>query len=68
MLQSLDVNIAICLERAHHAREQAVQACDKVDRAFWLGMAQKWQDLADGYEFQQRLDRFVGAVPKTSVR
>jgi hypothetical protein len=73
MLQALDASIAICLERAYHAREQAAQAIDETDRAFWSAMAQKWQDLADGYEFQQRLDRWVrpgaesGGAP-TAVR
>lgn len=67
MLQSLDANIAICLERAYHAREQAAQVLDEADRAFWLTMAQKWQDLADGYEFQQRLDRFVSTTPKSAT-
>jgi len=59
MLQSLDANISICLERAYHAREQAARAVDDDDRTFWLDMAGKWQSLADGYEFQQRLNRFV---------
>jgi hypothetical protein len=65
MLQSLDASIAICLGRAYSAREQATQAVDETDRIFWLKMAQKWRDLADGYEFQQRLDRFVNSTPKT---
>ena len=66
MLQSLDANIAICLERAYQAREQAALALDEIDRTFWLDMAAKWQDLADGYEFQRRLDRFVNTMPKTA--
>ena len=64
MLQSLHATVALCLERAYHAREQADEARDKDSRKFWLEMAQKWQDLADGYEFQQRLDRFVDTMPK----
>jgi len=67
MLQSLHTNVAICLERAYHAREQALAANDDESRAFWLSMAHKWQDLADGFEFQRRLDRFVNTVPKAGA-
>jgi hypothetical protein len=63
MLEALDTNVAICLERAYRAREEAARAIDRSDRTFWLETAKKWQDLADGYEFQQRLNRFVGASP-----
>jgi thymidylate kinase len=68
MLQSLDGNVAICLERVHQAREQAAQAQSESDRAFWLDVARKWQDLADGYEFQQRLNRFVDGSAKPDAR
>ena len=65
MLQSLNVNISMCLERADQAREQAAQAVSDEDRAFWLDMAQTWQDLIDSYEFQQRLNRFVDTPPQS---
>ncbi len=61
MLQSLDTNVAICLERAYQAREEAKGAIDEDARAFWLVMAEKWQLLAQSYEVQQRVDRFVAA-------
>jgi hypothetical protein len=68
MLQSLDTNVAICLERVHQAREQAVSASSETDRAFWLQTAQRWQELADGYEFQRRLHRFVSVPAKSEAR
>ena len=67
MLQSLDTNVAICLERAHQAREQAAQAPSESDRTFWLDLARKWQHLADVYEFQQRLNRFVSMPSKSDA-
>jgi hypothetical protein len=64
MLQSADANIAVCLERAYQAREAAKDAVDKDSRAFWLATAQKWQDLAQSFEVQGRVDRFARAAPR----
>jgi hypothetical protein len=68
MLQSLEANVAVCLERAYHAREQAGEAADEDSRAFWLAMAQKWQDLAQSYELQRRVDKFVRVRAKSGAR
>jgi hypothetical protein len=67
MLQSLEANVAVCLERAYHAREQASEAADEDSREFWLAMARKWQDLAQSYELQRRVDRFVRVRAKSGA-
>jgi thymidylate kinase len=64
VLQSLDTNVTVCLERAYRARELANDAVDKKSREFWLAMERKWQDLAQSYEVQQRVDWFMRATPR----
>ncbi len=68
MLQSLDSGVAICLERAYRAREHATSAIDETSREFWLAMARKWQDLAQSYEVQGRVDRFVRTTSRGGAR
>jgi len=46
----------------HTVRRKA--ATIEADREFWLGIEKRWRELADAFQFQQRVDRFIKSNPK----
>ena len=64
MLQSLKQNVVECLEHADDAHAKAEAATIEADRLFWLEAEKRWRELAQCFQFQQRVDRFVKSHPK----
>jgi len=63
VLQSLQQNVVECLEYADGARAKAEAATIEADRAFWLNIGKRWRELAEAFQFQQRVDKFIKSPP-----
>lgn len=59
MLSGLSEVAAACYRRAAECRELADRSVKENDRAFYLEREQSWLQLAQSYQFSERLDRAI---------
>jgi PAS domain S-box-containing protein len=64
VLENLSERVRLCYERAAEAREHAEAMSDPEAKDDFARMEKCWLLLARGYEFSERLDRFIRNMPK----
>jgi two-component sensor histidine kinase len=57
----------LCYERAAEARQQAEATSIPERKAHFVKMEKRWLLLARSYDFSERLDRFLGSMPRPNV-
>jgi hypothetical protein len=59
MLQKLSDHVTDCIVRAAEADRRARETTDSQLRADLLGIARRWRNLAESYQFVESLDHFL---------
>jgi len=57
--KSLADNIRACLDRAAAAERMALRENEPVAKAELMEMARSWREVAAGYQYVEKLERFL---------
>ena len=68
MLQKLKTEIAECYQHALECRRRADDSSDPGCKQEFLGMEERWIQLAHSYDFAQRLGSFTDEVKRRQRR